>query len=104
MYELAGGKQDMRSLSTISYSVLVEGTLPANHMLWIIGFDLTNRITQPTALESSSQSSCHKRGTKKKFWVPMRIEPQTFGFRTPMLVRNVLLSQKSEKGIWKGIL
>ena len=34
----------------------------------------------------------------------MRIEPQTFGFRTPMLVRNVLLSQKSEKGIWKGIL
>lgn len=33
MYELAGSKQDMRSLSTISYSVLVEGTLPANHML-----------------------------------------------------------------------
>lgn len=66
MYELAGSKQDMRSLSTISYTVLVEGTLPANHMLRIIGFDLTNRITQPTALESSSQSSCHKRGTKKK--------------------------------------
>ena len=34
----------------------------------------------------------------------MRIEPQTFGFRTPMLVRNVLLSQKSGKTFWKGIL
>lgn len=33
MYELAGSKQDMRSLSTISYTMLVEGTLPANHML-----------------------------------------------------------------------
>lgn len=100
MYELAGGKQDMRSLSTISYTVLVEGTLPANHMLWIIGFDLTNRITQPTALESSSQSSCHKRGTKKKILSPH--EDRTSDLRIP-------LSDVSQKclaftEIWKDIL
>ena len=34
----------------------------------------------------------------------MRIEHQTFGFRSPMLVGNVLLSQKSGKTFWKGIL
>ena len=69
MYELAGGKQDMRSLSTISYTVSRRNPSSEPYALnyW---FDLTNRITQPTALESSSQSSCHKRGTKKNFESP----------------------------------
>ena len=29
--------------------------------------------------------TCHERGTKKRFWVPMRNGTQTFWFRAPML-------------------
>ena len=45
----------------------------------MVSFELGREI------EKDVFSSCHERGTMKKFWVPWGIEPQIFAFRAPML-------------------